>query len=196
MAMLLQRIATTFAAPSEDGSIDHTEEHRDDVDAVAVDEYHAGNPADADGADDGVFWDKKVKVPKEVSIPGITTQGATTSDGDSNALAKVFAGMKVAPAPPSVQPSMPLLTPQFLQQQASGGASGGGVEGQGARLLQSLVHSGGSSIGNGSAVGSSSDGMSLPKDKVSKLLRALSNNTAFCQELATEMQRAGLLHYD
>lgn len=207
--------------------------------------------------DDGVFWDRRVKVPKDVPAPGALTASiaAQPSEAAENVLSRVFASMKVAngatvsgtdagveasaskgfasssttgamlaSAPSTGQlpvPSqIPLLTPQFLQQQQykgsgslksqnveyhHGAVSSGdvtksddsGTE-KGAALLRSLQSS---SKGFESEVPATKQmereshfGVSLPENarKVSALMQALAANESFCRQLATEMERVGL----
>jgi hypothetical protein len=196
--------------------------------------------------DDAVFWDKKVKVPSEVHIPGITDQqqgrhnGAQEKkhptppppppalqernmDASTNPLAQVFAGMKVATGsgqvlagaqqhekvgtPPSAA-SLPLLTPQQLVQQAASRDESRVQEkgsNQGAVLLQTLNKSmshasvqevvappvGGSSARQ-TGSGNSDASHAITVGKVQTLLRALSENRAFCTILAEEITRVGL----
>jgi hypothetical protein len=137
--------------------------------------------------DEGIFWDKRVEVPAEVGMPGSNQHAAPVAAAPvaeaPNALAGLFAGLKVASAPPS---AMPLLTPQFLlnqQQQQQQQAAPAPVENQGAKLLQSLRSSSSSAIPAPSSVDA---------HKVSALLRALAENEMFCTELAKEMKQVGL----
>lgn len=112
----------------------------------------------------------------------IATTFAAPSDAsidvgnNGNALAQVFAGIKVAsqqpqPAPPQ---GLPLLTPQHFVH------SNPTRNDQGAALLQSL-HS--------SAVGDTKADRSA---KVQALLQSLANNKVFCDILQEEMGKAGL----
>ena len=208
-------------------------------------DYSVGVAQEEEEEEDAVFWDKKVKVPSEVHIPGITDQqqgrlnGAQEKknpppppppapqernvDASTNPLAQVFAGMKVAPGsgkaltapqlqetvgtPPSAA-SLPLLTPQQLVQQATSRDESRAQEkgsNQGAVLLQTLNKSmshasvqeavappvGGSSARQ-TGSGNSDASHAITVGKVQNLLRALSENRAFCTILAEEITKVGL----
>lgn len=151
ISALLQRIASTFAAPSEAGAGAPMA-----VAAPAADDSAAlkGEAPQASGGDDS-FWDRQVAVPEKgsgVSLPLPTQQpngqaalqaasqvqpqavAQAAAAGGSNDIARLFAGIKVnssaAPAPaaapgaaaPAPFAPMQLLTPQLLQQEAASAA--------------------------------------------------------------------------
>lgn len=150
ISALLQRIASTFAAPSEAG-----------VGAAVAETVAAPAPpapmpaaAPAEGAEAGDtgFWDRRVTVPDDGSAVGAhPLQPATAllvpaqlqqpqaaapeASASSSDLARLFAGIKVGgqtPAPPAAAPHVAapptmapvmLLTPQLLQQEAGSHAA-------------------------------------------------------------------------
>lgn len=112
----------------------------------------------------------------------IATTFAAPSDASievgNNALAQVFAGIKVAGQQPQpAAQSLPLLTPQHFSNSNS-------TSNQGAALLQSLHAS----------VKSSTGSVSERRGKVQALLQSLSHNTAFCDILHEEMEKVGLFN--
>ena len=221
---ILSKISSTFAAPSDaeagvgngtngsnaPSSQPSSPAYAYTAAAAAAPEQYS-QPAAADDSyeqesgqeDDGIFWDKRVEVPAELGMPGSAGAAAPVAEAPvNNALAGLFAGLKVAaqPAPQAATPSaMPLLTPQFLlnqqqQQQQQTRQSSIPVptaptapENQGAILLQSLRSSSSNAMPAPTASSSGPDA-----GKVSALLRALAENEVFCKEVAKEMKQAGL----
>lgn len=95
--------------------------------------------------------DGALLVPSQLQQPAASAESAAQPTGSSNDLARLFAGMKVAPpapapvaAPPAAAlPPTMLLTPQLLQQEAAGAAgepeAAAEAAAPGTALLQSLL---------------------------------------------------------
>lgn len=243
IAEIITKISSTFAAPSdaEAGVGNGTASSQPSSPAYAptastqaettkADYYEAesgvngGNNSDND-EDDGIFWDKKVDVPAEVNIPGVSSSAASApaqqAPAGSNALAGLFAGLKVAPsaqavqavaqlaapqqtpAPPAPIPapqpaaaagaSIPLLTPQFLLNQQQQQAAQ--AKAQPIASLPAASNNQGALLLQSlrSANASSSSATAQDGAKVATLLRNLADNETFCSELAKEMRTAGML---
>lgn len=214
--------AAAAAAPTESTQLDYYE---------AESGVNGTNNSDDDGNDDdGIFWDKKVVVPAEVSIPGVSSSASAPAPAQqpqqapaaTNALAGLFAGLKVAPsaqvqaaapvAPVAPQPapvtvpapapqpataaagaSVPLLTPQFLLNQQQQQVAQ--AKPQPAASLPVASNNQGALLLQSlrSANASSSSATAQDGAKVATLLRNLADNEMFCSELAKEMRTAGML---
>lgn len=216
LAALLQKISSTFAAPSDapagtaaqqpsaEASVQpaaapapvSVTSHPVQVSASSAAPSPAAFGASDANEDDGIFWDRKVMVPEEITMPGIPAPSSHSASGapaQPNTLAKVFAGMKVAAPPaapaavPASQTPVPLLTPQFLQQaqQAKQAPPPPPAAAREGGNLLSMLQANGSRAAAAPAAASPSAG------SVASLLRALAENETFCSELANEMRRAG-----
>ena len=150
IAALLQRIASTFAAP-EDETLENSSIQQHKMGALNQQKEFSLLQGGSDVVEskqaedeDAVFWDRRVKVPDDIPAPGAVSASiaAQPSAAAENVLNRVFASMKVAsnseststtvPPTSNVAPSsrqvpaptqIPLLTPQFLQQKQYEGGS-------------------------------------------------------------------------
>ncbi|KAL4439688.1 hypothetical protein ABPG75_002689 [Micractinium tetrahymenae] len=196
ISALLQRIASTFAAPSEAGA---------GAAAVAlVPALTADDSAAAKGAGgDDAFWDRRVVVPEDGPGASLLRQPTQQPNGQPALL---------APSQLQQQAAAELLTPQLLQQAAASAAAPAPAEAApeaaaGTALLQSLLR--GSAAATAAAAGPALPAapvLPLPhpvditeaadralRSKVSSLLSSLANNEAFCSILAAELKKAGLV---
>jgi hypothetical protein len=199
MCDILNKISATFAAPSDaeagvgngpnitnNGAGGSATPSTEPASPAAAAGYSYGGEAEVEAEEEaeGIFWDKRVEVPAELGMPGGGGGGPTTETATEapNALAGLFAGLKVAAPPAQAQapPSaMPLLTPQFLLNQQQQSAPAPEIN-QGAKLLQSLRSSSSSAMPVAA---------SIDPHKVSALLKSLAENEVFCTELAKEMKQ-------
>lgn len=202
VAALIARISSTFAAPSdavagahepESTTLSASKAATPQTESSFIGTSTNGSGQAEDQEDDGIFWDKKVTVPTDVGMP--STDGIRAPQEEGNLLSKMFGKLKMAPAEKMSEgsmpittggPTIPLLTPQFLQQQASTqpaavemSSGNAQKDRQGAMLLQSLQG------------GTSPSAEDVGAPIVSALLKALANNEVFCRELAQEMKRVG-----
>ncbi|PSC74420.1 mRNA-decapping enzyme isoform B [Micractinium conductrix] len=188
ISALLQRIASTFAAPAEAGAGAST------LLTPAADDsaVHSGSDADMGRVHgDNGFWDRQVEVPDEVQAP------------DSQPVAN---GQPALQAP---EQPMQLLTPQLLQQEAASAvppavqarpapAADVPAPAAGSELLQSLLR--GSTAAAPPTAPPAPHSVDITeaadralRSKVASLLSALAGNDAFCGILAAELKRAGLV---
>lgn len=172
ISALLQRIASTFAAPAEAGAGAVAAGAAPTAGDSAMPQGGAAEPS---GGDDS-FWDRQVAVPEKGSdaglqpptqqpngqaahpvAPQLQQQAAieAAAPASSNEIARLFAGIKVgsssaAPGGPGRAALAPvqLLTPQLLQQEAASAAATAPAEtapeaAAGTALLQSLLRGSG-----------------------------------------------------
>lgn len=210
ISSLLQKISSTFAAPSdaEAGLVEQTatappppqqqQQQQQQQHAKAPAPSEASSSASSGKAKGGDFWDKEVEVPLNLPAPGSrhASLQQMESTASSSVMAQLFSGMRVTngvdSSPPVVSAPaamVPLLTPEYLAKATSSVPQPSETPQPAVSGTMLFKLMGGVSKGE-STMPFNAD--SRVDSKVSSLLHGLADNKEFCNLLAKEMEKAGL----